>query len=173
MNGQFCFFKWSRWVLLLLVLLLLGMLDVSRAEAAVEMSFSGKLVSGPACTINTQPVTIDFGRVDVDKLEAGISKLKLVDYTPVCKDYNNESLYAVKLMFGGARATWNYELPTSNSSVAVGMYDGNNRQFKVNTPVTITDLRNWPKLYVKLVKNGAVLKEGTFTAAGTITMTIE
>lgn len=169
MSGQYRNFTCPRWALLLVV----GMLKTQPAVASVDMSFSGKLISGPDCTINTKPVTIDFGRVNMDKLDAGVSELKLVDYTPVCQDANNESLYTVKLMFGGAQSTSNFELPTTNSSVAVAMYDGNNRQFRVNTPVTITDLKSWPKLYVKLVKSGSVLKEGAFAATGTITMAIE
>lgn len=157
-----------------ILLALLGLFTV-RSAGAVNMTFTGTLVSAPRCTMTLSDIAIDFGPVDVNRVQAGNDSFDKweVQYNPSCTNTQNSSNYTVSLTFGGVPAVGSTQaLSTTNKSVGVVMVDSANKVLTINQAVNVNNLADWPKLYVRLAKLSALV-EGSFSASGTLIIAVQ
>lgn len=150
----------------------------AQSAGAVNMQFSGTLVSAPECKMSDTPIVISFDVVRVETILAGNQTFVSlpVTYSPTCTNIQNASRYTVSLTFGGVAANWNASaLTTSNTHVGIIMEDGAGNAFELNKAVAIKDLSNWPRLYVKLARliTSSSIPTGNLTASGTLIITIQ
>jgi len=158
------------------VLLTAGLLHSPLAEA-VDMLFTGRLITAPRCTLTTEPITVRYGLVDVDKLaQPGKHYYEQeVIYSPQCVNLTYQDAYTVELLMVGASASFdNRYLATDVEGLAIQMQLSNNTVISVNKAWTNKDPRNWPSLYALLVKDPkAKLDTGTFKASATMVILVQ
>jgi type 1 fimbria pilin len=155
----------------LILLALPGVLMIDSVEAA-DMKFSGVLISAPECTMSTKPITVDFGTVDVAKIENLNSEP--VIYSPSCSNIEDASKFTVKMTLNGISAAGDASyLNTDNPILGIRFMGGDGVTIRLNTPVLVKDLKVWPKIYAKLYRFPGEVVVGPFKASGTITIDIQ
>lgn len=160
---------------LLALLVTIGLLHAPMAEA-VDMLFSGRLVTAPRCTMTTEPITVNYGLVDVDKLAQSGKYYyeREVVYSPKCVNLTYQDAYTVELVMTGNSASFdNRYLATDVEGLAIQI-GINNTVVSINKGWVNKDARYWPDIYALLVKDPkAKLKVGPFNASATLVIMVQ
>lgn len=160
---------------LLALLVTVGLLHAPTAEA-VDMLFSGRLVTAPHCTMTTEPITVDYGLVDVDKLAQSTKYYyeQEVVYSPKCVNLTYQDAYTVELVMTGNPASFdNRYLATDVEGLGIQIQLLNTVS-SINKAWQNKDPFNWPPMYALLVKDPmAKLKVGPFNASATLVIMVQ
>ncbi|OAH32767.1 fimbrial protein [Serratia marcescens] len=155
----------------MIALLLAGVCGTGQAkDGEADMTFRGKLIAPPSCTIN------DGGQVDVDfGAQVGIHKVdgnnyrQTVNYQITCdKQGAGEAPGTLMLSLDGTATGFDKDaLATKKEDLGVRVYL-DSKPFTPNSRIAI-DLNHPPVLEAVPVKNaGATLAEGEFEAWATL-----
>ncbi|BEO21307.1 pilus protein (plasmid) [Serratia marcescens] len=149
------------------VLFLYGVLGGgAQAAGDIDMTFRGRLVEPPPCTINNgNRVDVDFGdRVGVNRVD-GVNYRQVVNYQIVC---DRGGSWTMTLSLSGSAAGFDANALLSNKSdLGIRVYQ-NDKPFRPGSVLTI-DPDNPPRLEAVPVKRaGATLTEGAFEAWATL-----
>ena len=160
---------------LLTLLISVGLLRAPTAEA-VEMLFSGRLITAPSCTMTTEPITVDYGLVDVDKLaQPGTYYYEQkVIYSPKCVNLTHQDAYTVELVMVGRPASFDSRyLATDVEGLAIQIAL-DNTVVNINKGWVNKDPRYWPDIYVRLMRDPKVkLDVGVFNASATMVIIVQ
>ncbi|WP_219648069.1 fimbrial protein [Yersinia kristensenii] len=155
--------------LTLAALLVAPMLFSGTVLAAGEMTFKGKLIEPPNCTINTgKPIDVDFGNEVMTSRVDGKLYSKTITHGLKCE---KPELKAMKLQIKGSGASIDSKsLKTSNDNLAIEL-QANGKKLMLNEWLNFdyTDEGSVPKLTAVPVKNkDKALTGGTFNATATL-----
>lgn len=150
-----------------LTLSLLLTVGVVRPVLAVDVNFSGTLLSPPPCTIdNGNMIDVDFGQKVAIKKVDGSHYIQTVSYTINCSP--GVPTWSLGLSFNGTETAYdNAAVVTDKSGLGIRMLrDG--QPFVMNNRITI-NAASPPKLEVVPVKDpGIELTDGPFEATATL-----
>ncbi|EIH5001970.1 fimbrial protein [Shigella boydii] len=139
------------------------------AQAADEdITFHGKLVSPPACTISDgKTIEVEFTDVIIDNIN-GDNFRQDVPYEITCDPDVTNDAWEMTLTWTGTQTSYDdAAIETSVARLGIELQQ-EGQAFKLNTPLKITPTSP-PKLRAVPVKaNDAVLNEGTFSAWATL-----
>lgn len=149
----------------LIFLLAVPYASIEAAEG-VKMAFRGGLIAPPPCTISGgKKIDVDFGdRVGVNKVD-GQNYRQTIDYSITCEP--GALPWQMTLTLKGGISFERAALQTNKPDLGIRVYQ-NDTPFIINTPLNIVP-GNLPLLEaVPVVKPGATLTEGAFSATATL-----
>ncbi|WP_110915604.1 fimbrial protein [Enterobacter roggenkampii] len=152
--------------------LMMGMCSLAFSDNSVDISFHGKLIEPPPCTINDgQKIEVYFGdKVGVNKVD-GINYRIPINYRVTCTDGSDGDSPGMLMMTLSGMVTSfdDAALQTTVGDLGIKVYLGaGDVMFVPNTPVVIS-LNNQPSLEAVLVKKtDSTLPEGAFEATATL-----
>ena len=148
----------------------------AQSAGAVDLQFSGTLISAPKCTMSATAVTVDFGDRDIAKLTTGGGTFDSarVWYDPKCTNTQDASKFTVNLIFQGTPAIGNDKaLSTDNTGLGILLKDAFGKVLEINTSFLVKDLANPPSIHAYPIKLNENVAGGTFKASGTLIFDIK
>ncbi|MBN0978583.1 fimbrial protein [Pseudomonas sp. SDM007_2] len=148
----------------------------AQSAGAVDMQFSGTLISAPKCTLSTSDVIVEFGDLDIAKLTTAGGNYDQVRvwYDPKCTNTQDASKFTVNLIFQGTPAVGNAQaLSTNNAGLGILLKDQGGRVLEVNSPFLVKDLAFVPSIWAYPIKLNENVAGGTFKASGTLIFDIK
>lgn len=148
----------------------------AQSAGAVDLQFSGTLISAPKCTMSMTAVTVDFGDRDIAKLttSGGNFDEARVSYSPKCTNTQDASKFTVNLIFQGVAAVGNDKaLSTNNAGLGILLKDQFGKLLELNTPFLVKDLAYPPSIYAYPIKLNESVAGGSFKASGTLIFDIK
>lgn len=143
--------------------------DVNAAQTGDSMTvnFTGRLTGRRACTINDdKTIVVDFGKVGLKKV--GTSEaIKTIDYTLDCTGMNDT--HSLEMTIKATPISGHNSTMASSVSGLWVTFMKEGQAQALNTPFTVTDWHNPPKLDIQLDKDPAVeLEAAAFSATATL-----
>jgi len=142
-------------------------IPVQAKNSEMRMTFHGRLMEPPPCTINNNNrVNVDFGeRVGINTVD-GVNNRIPLNYQITCKD--SGSGWALALSLGGSVAGFDSTaLQTDKAGLGIRIYQ-NDKPFTPNSTLKIS-LSSLPRLEAVPVRQaGVALTEGAFEAWATL-----
>jgi type 1 fimbria pilin len=152
--------------------LLLLLCSALSAHAADNITFSGTLIVKPPCVLSgTLPIDVTFGdNVPTNEVD-GIHHDVPINYSLDCAVADALNATALKLTVSGTGATFDSGvLKTTNDNLGIQLLQGSSKtHLAPGTPLDFTN-RHPPELRAVLVKNGATLAGGAFSATATLSV---